>query len=115
MLRNGRLVSGINCNRLIKNVAMGSGLSREQSVKSTFKSPPRRRRPKGSLHSLIETDEEEEGAGCDCDCCREECDCVSDGHMTLLTDRQRKLRCMAAETEKSKHWNRISFMGKVSF
>lgn len=82
---------------------MGSGLSREHSVKSAVKSPPRLRRPKGSLHSLIETDEEEEGAGCcecDCDCCREECDCVStDGHMTQLMDRQRKLRCSSIEAE----------------
>ena len=78
---------------------MGSGLSREHSVKSAVKTPPRLRRPKGSLHSLIETDEEEEGAGCDCDCCRDECDCVStDGHMTLLTDRQRKLRCSTETT-----------------
>lgn len=87
---------------------MGSGLSREHSVKSAVKSSPRLRqqRPKGSLNSLIETDEEEEGTrGCDCECCREECDCVSeDGHMnTLQTDRQRKLRCLAVEAESSSY------------
>lgn len=88
---------------------MGSGLSREQSVKTTTKSPGRRLRPKGSLHSLIETDEEEECTGCDCDCCRDECDCVStDGHMTLLTDQERKLRCSAIEAvESSKPYNDI--------
>lgn len=81
---------------------MGSGLSRELSVKTVAKSPPRRRRPKGSLHSLIETDEEEESTGCDCECCRDECDCAStDGHMTLLTDQQRKLRCSAVEAVES--------------
>lgn len=85
---------------------MGSGLSREHSVKSAVKSSPRQRRPKGSLHSLMETDDEGEAGdeGCDCDCCREECDCVSeDGHMnTLETDRQeRKLRCLAVEAESS--------------
>jgi hypothetical protein len=95
---------------------MGSGLSREHSVKSAVKSSPRQRqqRPKGSLHSLIETDEEEaDGAeGCDCDCCREECDCVSeDGHTNTLqsTRQERKLRCMAAEAESSS-WLNSTFL-----
>lgn len=83
---------------------MGSGLSREQQpVKSSVKSS-RISRPKGSLHSLVETDEEEEDAGCcDCDCCREQCDCDSvDGHMTLVTDRrERKLRCSTIEMQSS--------------